>query len=591
MDKTSFIQDTCEIISGLFNVVITIVDKNFIRIAGTDRYKNMIGEESLNPFVFKEVMENDKTIIISNPGEATICQYCKDINNCPEKAAIYTPLKVNKKIVGGVGIIAFTEEQKQSGIFNNDVFLKFTQKLSELISSKIEAQEYAKKLNLNLKESIAILNSVHDGVIAFNSKNKIYQINNSAQNSFGIEPEEYLKKDISLLLSKAILKKIEDEESIVDKPEKITIGDKQNPVLITAQAIKDSKRKYGTVIILKNMSEANQMAKNLLHGSDYKVFFSDIIGNSQALEKIKIFSRKIATSDSTVLIRGESGTGKEMFARAIHNDSTRKKGPFIAVNCAAIPEPLLESELFGYDEGAFTGAKKGGKIGKCELAIGGTLFLDEVGDIPLFLQVKFLRMLQERSIERVGGNRTIPVDIRIIAATNRNLEEMIINNEYREDLYYRLNVIPITLPPLRERQDDIVTVSQYFLEKYTIKLHKEISSITPESLEILKQYSWPGNLRELENAIECAVNIETDQVLTPSSLPEKIKKALTSYNSSSIDPQFGSPSPLKKTIRKAELQEIISTLDKYGWDTKGKKNAAKNLGIGIATLYRILNQQ
>lgn len=590
MDKTSFIQDTCEIISGLFNVVITIVDKNFIRIAGTDRYKSMIGEESLNPFVFKEVMENDTTIIISNPGEAKICQYCKSRNNCPEKAAIYTPLKVNNKIVAGVGIIAFTEEQKQSGIFNNDVFLKFTQKLSELISSKIEAREYAKRLSLNLKENLAILNSVHDGVIAFNSKNKIYQINNSAENSFGISPQEYLKKDISLILSKSILSKIEEAENIVDIPEKITIGSNRISVLITAQAIKDNQKKFGTVIILKNMSEANQMAKNLLHGSDYKVLFSDIIGNSPALDNIKNFSKKIAPSDSTVLIRGESGTGKEMFARAIHNDSSRKKGPFIAVNCAAIPEPLLESELFGYEEGAFTGAKKGGKIGKCELAIGGTLFLDEVGDIPLFLQVKFLRMLQERSIERVGGNHTIPVDIRIIAATNRNLEEMIVNNEYREDLYYRLNVIPILLPPLRDRQDDIITVSEYFLHKYSKRLNKEILEITKEALDVLKQYPWPGNLRELENAIECAVNIEPDRFLTTESLPEKIKKTLPNISSTPTTTKE-IPNSLKISIRKTELKEIITALDKYGWDTKGKKNAAKSLGIGIATLYRILNEK
>lgn len=616
--QTSFLQDTCEIISGLFNVVITIVDSGFIRIAGTAHYREQIGKPATNPNVFKTVMEKDRTIIILEPGKEPVCNECRNKDNCQEKAAIYTPLKVNGEIVGGVGIIAFTEEQKRSVTFDNEFFPRFMEKLSELISSKIEAEEYSRILAVNLKETIAIINSVHDGVVAVNEKGLIYQINDSASAFFDVQREFYIDKPIDNLLSPRILERIKKEGGFVDVEDKIGAGKNKVPALITAQSIEEEGRLYGTVLVFKSMKDASSLARKLLHEADYKVSFGDIIGESAEIENVKFLARKVAGSNSTVLIRGESGTGKEMFARAIHNDSSRRDGPFVAVNCAAIPEPLLESELFGYEDGAFTGARRGGKMGKCELAIGGTLFLDEVGDIPLFLQSKFLRMLQERSIERVGGNKTIPVDIRIIAATNRNLEEMIVNREFREDLYYRLNVIPIFLPPLRKRKEDISTVSEYFLSKYATKLEKNIDSLSPDTAALLNSYSWPGNLRELENAIECAVNIENGRTLTVISLPDKIRKGGaegeigvkweernlpggarqrdldSAPNRGPRGPEGNANGPesfqLKESRRKTDVDTIIQALDKYGWDTKGKKNAAKSLGIGIATLYRILNK-
>ena len=350
---------------------------------------------------------------------------------------------------------------------------------------------------------------------------------------------------------------------------------------------------------MKSFTEASNIASSILHKSDYKVEFSDIVGESKAICEVIDFSHKIAGSDSTVLIRGESGTGKELFARAIHNHSSRKDGPFVAINCGAIPETLLESELFGYEDGAFTGAKKGGKIGKCQLANGGTLFLDEVGDIPIFLQVKFLRMLQERTIEKVGGNKDIPIDIRVIAATNRNLETMIEDGEFRSDLYYRLNVIPIFIPPLRERSEDILVISRHFMEKYSKHLRKHVHDMTPQAAKILTDYPWPGNIRELENTIECALNVESQEILTSFSIPARIKtpkQEAASYSAELLRAEtetFSQAAPpaaskLRDSRRKSEIDEVLKALDKYGWDTKGKKNAAASLGIGIATLYRIL---
>lgn len=607
MERYAFLQETCEIISELLNVVITTIDTNFVRTAGSSVYRGEVGKPVVNPNIFKSVIENNQTVVIDSPGMDPVCATCENRLNCDEKAAIYAPLHIKGEICGAIGIIAFSEEQKNSGFFDRHVFVNFTEKLSDLISGKIEAAQYASELMVNLNETLAILNSVHDGVIAVDTEARIYRINRSATKKFGVE-ERFIGRTIDALLPKAVAEDIRNQKEYIDY--EVTIGGETDEinVLMTSKVIESEGVNHGMILIMKSITEASNIASKLVHESDYKVDFSDIIGDSKVISDVISFSSKIAASDSTVLIRGESGTGKELFARAIHNQSGRRNGPFVAINCGAIPETLLESELFGYEDGAFTGAKKGGKVGKCQLANGGTLFLDEVGDIPIFLQVKFLRMLQERTIERVGGNKSISIDIRVIAATNRNLESMIENNEFRSDLYYRLNVIPIFIPPLRERKEDILTISRHFMEKYSRLLHKHVYKMTPQAEHILTSYSWPGNIRELENTIECALNVEGQEVLTSFSIPERVKKAKHSgaagfsemepmeadFRKEADEAAGAAREPdiqsLRTRRRKAEREEVIRALDKYGWDTKGKKHAATSLGIGIATLYRILKE-
>lgn len=597
-ERNSFIQETCEIISELFNVVITTINTDFIRTAGTDEYKEEIGKEVVNSNVFKNVMEKNERIIITNPGEDPACAACVNKGNCREKAAIYAPLHVKGEIRGAIGFIAFTEEQKNSGIFGKDAFVHFAEKISDLISSKVESVEFARELAVNLNETLAILNSVHDGVIAIDNDAVIYRINESAIHKFGIT-EKSIGAHIDEVLMDKVVDDIRVQKAYIDN--EVTIRGEQGEinVLLTAKRIESKGREYGTILIMKSITEANNIASKMIRESDYKIDFTDIVGESKAISDVISFSHKISDSDSTVLIRGESGTGKELFARAIHNQSSRREGPFIAINCGAIPETLMESELFGYEEGAFTGAKKGGKIGKCQLANGGTLFLDEVGDIPIFLQVKFLRMLQERTIEKVGGNKSIPIDVRVIAATNRNLENMIENNEFRSDLYYRLNVIPIFIPPLRERSEDILIISRHFIEKYSNLLRKNIHDMTPQAASLLMEYNWPGNIRELENTIECALNVESQEILTSFSIPERIRKGgieaamtkvgdFSDLKTAAVSGILEPPMDLRQRRKKAEMEEVLKALDKYGWDTKGKKNAAASLGIGIATLYRML---
>jgi DNA-binding NtrC family response regulator len=246
-----------------------------------------------------------------------------------------------------------------------------------------------------------------------------------------------------------------------------------------------------------------------------------LVGMSEPIKQVLDFVRKVADSDSTVLIQGESGTGKELVARMLHFNSLRKDRPLVPVNCGAIPENLLESELFGHEKGAFTGAMHA-RMGRFELANGGTIFLDEIGEMSLLLQVKLLRVLQERAFERVGGNRTIQVDVRIVAATNQNLEAMVEEKRFRQDLFYRLNVIPVVIPPLRERRSDIPLLIDHFLARFNQAKHAAISGIDPEALRLLSEYDWPGNIRELENMVERMVVLKKQGVLSVNDLPEKI---------------------------------------------------------------------
>jgi formate hydrogenlyase transcriptional activator len=298
--------------------------------------------------------------------------------------------------------------------------------------------------------------------------------------------------------------------------------------------------------------------------------FEQIIGMSPALEAVLEQVEQVAPTDSTVLIQGETGTGKELIARAIHNLSSRCGRPFIKLNCAAIPFDLLESELFGHEKGAFTGAIAQ-KIGRFEMADKGTLFLDEVGDIPPALQPKLLRVLQEQEFERLGSNRTHQVDVRLVAATNRNLVDMVKRNEFRSDLYYRLNVFPVPLPPLRARREDIPALVEHFVEIYARRMGKQIDQISSEAMSELRSYAWPGNIRELQNFIERSVILSSGNVLQAPF--ESLKAAATTEAQEAV------------TLEEAERNHIRKTLDQTRWVVSGPNGAAARLGIKRSTLY------
>jgi formate hydrogenlyase transcriptional activator len=312
--------------------------------------------------------------------------------------------------------------------------------------------------------------------------------------------------------------------------------------------------------------------------------FEQIIGNSPPLESVLEQVERVAPTDSTVMIQGETGTGKELIAHAIHNASQRCGRALIKLNCAAIPLDLLESELFGHEKGAFTGAITQ-KIGRFEMADGGTLFLDEVGDIPPALQPKLLRVLQEQEFERLGSGRTHKVDVRLVAATNRNLQEMVTRNEFRSDLYYRLNVFPISLPPLRERRQDIPALVEHFVEILGRRTRRYIRHIPAETMAAFSSYSWPGNVRELQNLVERAVILSGDGVL-PNPLPASPINTLASPPTT---PMFeGSAAAVPMTLSNSERALILRTLEVTGWVIGGSKGAAALLGLKRTTLaYRL----
>lgn len=348
--------------------------------------------------------------------------------------------------------------------------------------------------------------------------------------------------------------------------EKLTEFLKYISILICSQL----KTEEQTVMLKKQLGEVSRQNARY-----------NIIGESRKVLEVLTFARKISTSDSTVLITGESGTGKEELAKFLHANSKRCEGPMITVNCGAIPDNLIESELFGYEGGSFTGARKGGAPGKFELANHGTLFLDEIGELPLLAQTKLLRALQEKAIERIGGKKTIPVDIRIVAATNRSLKEMVENHAFREDLYYRLNVIPMEMPPLRDRGNDILLLAQHFLMEYNRMLHKNIQGFDYNAQMLLQTYSWPGNIRELRNMIEFLVNIVEGNLITAQDLPAHI--------SNSTRPEFGTKMTLSELMQNYE-KSILQAYLKDAVTKEDKLKAAKELGISQATLYRKLSQ-
>jgi transcriptional regulator with PAS, ATPase and Fis domain len=330
--------------------------------------------------------------------------------------------------------------------------------------------------------------------------------------------------------------------------------------------------------------EKIQKLINRFSGAQATFKFDNIIGQSPALLKTIHLASLAARGKANILLEGESGTGKEVFAQAIHNESPRRNGPFIAVNCGAIPRELIGSELFGYAEGAFTGAKRGGRPGKFEMASGGTLFLDEIGDMPLEQQVALLRVIQDRSLTRIGDDKVIEVDVRIICATNKSLDEEVEKGRFREDLYYRLNVVPIKIPPLRERREDVPLLFDYMLKTLNQEVNSKIKYVDPEVIRLLKEYDWPGNVRELQNVVERILNINNDDVVKAEHLPSlkgfhHDKKAEFSPPPSTNNER----KKIKQLLKEQESEQITALLDQYGGNIS---RVAREMNISRTTLYK-----
>jgi len=424
------------------------------------------------------------------------------------------------------------------------------------------------------------LDSIDDGISACDGNGIVRYINKSACNMIGAKKEDILNKELNSISSSAILSQvIKNGKTYMDFEYFLDYKNKTFHLMNSAYPVYDgNKNIVGAIDIFRRIKRSMKLA-NELAGYEAIYKFENFIGSSEVFAESKKLAKRFAQSDKNILILGESGTGKELFAQAIHNYSKRKNGPFVAVNCASFPKDLFDSELFGYDEGAFTGARKGGKVGKFELANGGTLFLDEIGEMPIHLQAKLLRVLESKSITRIGSNKKIDVNVRIIAATNRNLEDMVKNNNFRGDLYYRLKVLYLKLPPLVERKRDIIELSNYFINKFSKDHNRKIKGMQKEAQELLLSYTWPGNIRELENIIELSLVIGDEEYIT--------KEQLLRAGLEDKYQGFAEKTNKPKNLSDINKELILKTLKKTNGN---KKRTAEILGVSRNTIYRTLKK-
>jgi PAS domain S-box-containing protein len=482
-----------------------------------------------------------------------------------------TPIMDNGQVIGAVGVF---------------------QDISD-IESISEELTVVKQLNSELE---TIIEASYDGILVANSEGIALRANNALERLLSISSKQIVDqslfgKESGEKLAGSIVEQVTKKKKTINSV--VTARGRQ--LMLTGNPVVNNSGEIERVVVnIRDMTELNVLRLELeqtkelterYHSelSELKAKLSQqqgIVINSKSMQKTLDLAVRVSQVDSTVLILGESGSGKEVIAKVIHNNSKRANGPFIKVNCGAIPENLLESELFGYQPGAFTGASKDGKLGMFELAHHGTLFLDEIGDLPLQLQVKLLRAIQDREIYRVGGEKPVKIDARILTATNKDLSEMVEQGKFREDLYFRLNVIPINIPPLRDRKEEIIPLIKKFQEKFSqaYELEKEF---TPEAMEALLNYSWPGNVRELENVVERLIVTSPGQRIGIDDLPDNISEG---QNNNRPMVMVRGILPLKKAMLEVEKQLLAKAIERYG----SAYQAAKILGVNQSTISRKL---
>ncbi len=560
-----------EVMAGVIGVDVEIMDQSFRRIAGTGIYRERVGlDMAAEGLIYQAAISSGVTQIVENPGEHPLCQGCPHCHRCDEKLEICTPIRLEEKTIGIIGLICFTEAQREHVWNKLSMYSSFLEQMAGFIGSKAAEQRESERQRQLMELLNQVLDRMGSGVLILDKENRLVHLNAHAQKQLGLG-EEWQGCEVELQLTGDSLHGWEEA--------RLTAGGRTLRVMSEILPVMPSVAEYDRILVIRDW---RTIRDDVYHYSQFseQVTIENILGGSQAMMQLRESIRRVAAFASTVLITGESGTGKELVARAVHAASRRAEMPFVALNCGAIPEPLLESELFGYVKGAFTGADPKGRIGKFELAHKGTLFLDEIGDMPLYLQVKLLRVLQERTLCRVGSNQQVAVDVRIVAATNKNLEELIRENQFREDLYYRLNVIPLRIPPLRERFEDIRELAEALVRRYTLLFGKTLLPMEESVWELFRAYNWPGNVRELENTLEYMINMAEDGgKITADLVPVNLRKR----DAVSVSKEF-------PTLEMMEKQLIQQALACYGHSTEGKKLAAQHLGIGLATLYRKLEK-
>lgn len=566
------IQRFARMLASVLQLEVEIVDENLCRVAGTGAYGKFLGRQlSGNSRLLRHVLETKTEKVVTQSRFDPLCEGCDSKENCREKAFLGTPVILQDRCVGVISLIAVTHEQQEHISDNLREFSDYVRHISTIFVSKLLEDQ---GLGDNISKIFAtMIDNMDQGVLVVDDENRVQFVNQTALKTLGVVQNNIIGKPIRF-------RPLTFESNFTHGHMQHIVSWDDKSELIIGQLHNIQGRQL--FLMAFHQSHTSFSVAN----APDEPHIEQLVGECRVMRQLKRLISRIAPSPSSVMVVGESGTGKEVVARAIHKLSGRRNKPFIAINCAAIPEQLLESELFGYVKGAFTGASANGKTGLIQAANTGTLFLDEIGDMPLMLQAKLLRAIEAREILPIGASSPIQVDIRIISATNQNLAQFIAEGKFREDLFYRLNVIPITLPPLRERQEDIELLVHYFLHLHTRRLGSVYPGIAPDVVEILRKHRWPGNLRELSNLMEYLVNVvPSGEVIDSTLLPPNLLNNGTTEQSDvtevseahlALDDAGGT------ALEEMEKQMIREALSRHN----SKKEVADELGIGIATLYR-----
>lgn len=566
------IQRFARMLASVLQLEVEIVDENLCRVAGTGAYGKFLGRQlSGNSRLLRHVLETKTEKVVTQSRFDPLCEGCDSKENCREKAFLGTPVILQERCVGVISLIAVTHEQQEHISDNLREFSDYVRHISTIFVSKL-LEDQGPGDNIS-KIFATMIDNMDQGVLVVDADNRVQFVNQTALKTLGVVQNNIIGKPVRF-------RPLTFESNFTHGHMQHIVSWDDKSELIIGQL----HNIQGRQLFLMAFHQSHT-SFSVANASD-EPHIEQLVGECRVMRHLKRLISRIAPSPSSVMVVGESGTGKEVVARAIHKLSGRRNKPFIAINCAAIPEQLLESELFGYVKGAFTGASANGKTGLIQAANTGTLFLDEIGDMPLMLQAKLLRAIEAREILPIGASSPIQVDIRIISATNQNLAQFIAEGKFREDLFYRLNVIPITLPPLRERQEDIELLVHYFLHLHTRRLGSVYPGIAPDVVEILRKHRWPGNLRELSNLMEYLVNVvPSGEVIDSTLLPPNLLNNGTTEQSDvtevseahlSLDDAGGT------ALEEMEKQMIREALSRHN----SKKEVADELGIGIATLYR-----
>ncbi|HHZ8147179.1 TPA: sigma 54-interacting transcriptional regulator [Escherichia coli] len=566
------IQRLARMLASVLQLEVEIVDENLCRVAGTGAYGKFLGRQlSGNSRLLRHVLETKTEKVVTQSRFDPLCEGCDSKENCREKAFLGTPVILQDRCVGVISLIAVTHEQQEHISDNLREFSDYVRHISTIFVSKL-LEDQGPGDNIS-KIFATMIDNMDQGVLVVDDESRVQFVNQTALKTLGVVQNNIIGKPIRF-------RPLTFESNFTHGHMQHIVSWDDKSELIIGQLHNIQGRQL--FLMAFHQSHTSFSVAN----APDEPHIEQLVGECRVMRQLKRLISRIAPSPSSVMVVGESGTGKEVVARAIHKLSGRRNKPFIAINCAAIPEQLLESELFGYVKGAFTGASANGKTGLIQAANTGTLFLDEIGDMPLMLQAKLLRAIEAREILPIGASSPIQVDIRIISATNQNLAQFIAEGKFREDLFYRLNVIPITLPPLRERQEDIELLVHYFLHLHTRRLGSVYPGIAPDVVEILRKHRWPGNLRELSNLMEYLVNVvPSGEVIDSTLLPPNLLNNGTTEQSDvtevteahlSLDDAGGT------ALEEMEKQMIREALSRHN----SKKQVADELGIGIATLYR-----